>query len=480
MKKIITVFTFTAIFTSVSLFSFVSIEQKIEGIWQGTLKVQGIELRIIFKIKKDKNDALTATMDSPDQGAENIPMDTVKLEGNNLFMELKKAGAVYEGSISEDGKKIEGTWKQGGFNLPLVLEHTDKVPEIKRPQEPKKPFPYKEEEVEYKNEKDDIKLAGTLTLPQGEGPFPAVLLISGSGAQNRNEELLAHKPFLLLSDYLTRRNISVLRMDDRGVGGSTGKLSESTSIDLAEDVLSGVRFLKTRKEIDPERIGLIGHSEGGIIAPIAASKSQEIAFIILMAGSGVTGEEILYLQGELINRANGVIEEDIQKARLRQELIFKVLKREKDNDSAEKALRRLYEEDIAGMDEEEKKEAEVSDEVFKASLKKILNPWFRFFLTFDPKTALNKVKCPVLAIIGEKDLQVPPEQNLKEIEKALKQGGNEDYTIKELPGLNHLFQTAETGAPIEYGKIEETISPSALKLIGDWLLEHVKKKEENH
>ncbi len=476
MKKILTVLAFTAIFTSVSLFSFVSIEKNIEGIWQGTLKVQGIELRIIFKIKKDKDESLSATMDSPDQGAENIPMDTVKLEGSNLFMELKKAGGVYEGSISEDGKKIEGTWKQGGLDFPLVLEHTDKVAELKRPQEPKKPFPYKEEEVAYKNEKHEIKLAGTLTLPQGEGPFPAVLLISGSGAQDRNEELLGHKPFLLLSDYLTRRNISVLRVDDRGVGGSTGNLSESTSINLAEDVLSGVRFLKTRKEIDPERIGLIGHSEGGIIAPIVASKSEDIAFIILMAGTGLTGEEILYLQGELIARANGATEEEIQEARLRQELIFNVLKKEKDNDSAEKALRKLYEEDIAGMDEEEKKEAEVSDEVFKASLKKILNPWFRFFLTFDPKTALNKVKCPVLAIIGEKDLQVPPEQNLKEIEKALKQGGNGDYTVKELPGLNHLFQTADTGAPGEYGKIEETISPSALKLIGDWLLEHVKKK----
>jgi len=476
MKKILTVLAFTAIFTSVSLFSFVSIEKNIEGIWQGTLKVQGIELRIIFKIKKDKDESLSATMDSPDQGAENIPMDTVKLEGSNLFMELKKAGGVYEGSISEDGKKIEGTWKQGGLDFPLVLEHTDKVAELKRPQEPKKPFPYKEEEVAYKNEKHEIKLAGTLTLPQGEGPFPAVLLISGSGAQDRNEELLGHKPFLLLSDYLTRRNISVLRVDDRGVGGSTGNLSESTSINLAEDVLSGVRFLKTRKEIDPERIGLIGHSEGGIIAPIVASKSEDIAFIILMAGTGLTGEEILYLQGELIARANGATEEEIQEARLRQELIFNVLKKEKDNDSAEKALRKLYEEDIAGMDEEEKKEAEVSDEVFKASLKKILNPWFRFFLTFDPKTALNKVKCPVLAIIGEKDLQVPPEQNLKEIEKALKQGGNGDYTVKELPGLNHLFQTADTGAPGEYGKIEETISPSALKLIGDWLLKHVKKK----
>jgi len=373
MKKIITVFTFTAIFASVSLFSFVLVEKNIEGIWQGTLKVQGIELRIIFKIKKDKNDALTATMDSPDQGAANIPLDTVKLEGSNLFMELKMAGGIYEGSISADGKKIEGTWK---------------------PQEPKKPFPYNEEEVAYENEKDEIKLAGTLTLPQGEGPYPAVLLISGSGAQDRNEGLLGHKPFLLLSDYLTRRHISVLRVDDRGVGGSTGNLSESTSIDLAEDVLSGIRFLKTRKEIDPERIGLIGHSEGGIIAPIVASKSEDIAFIILMAGTGVTGEEILYLQGELIARANGATEEDIQKARLRQELIFKVLKREKDNDSAEKALRSLYEEDIAGMDEEEKKEAEVSDEVFKASLKKILNPWFRFFLTFDPKTSktLKKLK----------------------------------------------------------------------------------------
>jgi len=284
-----------------------------------------------------------------------------------------------------------------------------------------------------------------------------------------------HKPFWVLSDYLTRRNIAVLRVDDRGVGGSTGSISESTSEDFAQDVLAGVDFLKGRNEIDAKRIGLIGHSEGGIIAPLVAAQSKDVAFIVLMAGTGLTGEEILYLQGALISRAEGISEEDIQTNLKDQKRIFTVLKKEEDNEVVIKTLRRHYEEDMAKLSEEERKDSEVTDAQWKSQMNQVTSKWFRFFLTYDPKTALRKVKCPVLALNGELDLQVPPKENLSAIEQALQEGGNPDFTLKELPKLNHLFQTAETGAVSEYVRIEETISASALEVIGDWVALKAKK-----
>ena len=447
----------------------------IEGTWLGALKVSGVELRIVFRISKKPDGTLSAVMDSPDQGAKDIPTSTVTLENGHLVIEVKVAGAVFEGNFKPDGKEIEGQWKQGGTALPLILKRTEKVEELKRPQEPKKPYPYHEEEVSYENKAAGIKLAGTLTLPASPGPHPAVILITGSGAEDRNETVFGHKPFLVLADYLTRRGIAVLRVDDRGVGGSTGVESESTSLDFAGDVLSGVAYLKSRREVDPNMIGLIGHSEGGIIAPLAASLApKEIAFIVMMAGTGLTGEEIILLQSALIAKAGGASDEEIAKSRKIQETIFSAVKQEKDPVAAEAKIRQLTKEMREGMTEEEKKA--LTPEVEKAQLKSLLSPWFRFFLTYDPKPALMKVKCPVLVLNGEKDLQVPPKENVKAIEGALEAGGNQHYTIKVLPGLNHLFQTAQTGSPMEYAKIEETIAPSALAVIGDWILDQTKKK----
>src|SRR5665648_483941 len=340
----------------------------------------------------------------------------------------------------------------------------------------KKPYTYIEEEAIYENKEAGITLAGTLTLPSGNGPFPAVLLITGSGPQDRNETIYNHSPFLVLADYLTRQDIAVLRVDDRGVGESTGDFSQATSEDFASDVLAGVEYLKTCKEIDPKKIGLIGHSEGGIIAPMVAVKSPDVAFIVLMAGTGLTGEEILYLQGALISRAMGVSEEDIIKNRQFNDKIFSVLKEEEDSEIAEKRLRQMFMEDWEKMSDEKKEQIGDPEVFLKAQLQSLLSPWLKFFLTYDPKPTLSKVKCPVLAINGEKDLQVPPKENLRAIEDALKTGGNQNYTIKELPGLNHLFQTAQTGVPAEYVKIEETISPEVLKIISDWILEQTGDK----
>jgi uncharacterized protein len=446
-------------------------EKGIEGIWQGTLKISGIELRILFKIKVEQDGSFSATMDSPDQGAKDIPVSEVIFENDSLRIEVKVVMGKYIGLFDEEKNIIKGNWVQSGMTLPLVLKHLDKAPEMNRPQTPEKPYPYNEEEVEYRNEKAGIKLAGTLTFPKGSAPFPTVILITGSGAQNRDEEIFGHRPFLVLADYLTRLGIAVLRVDDRGVGGSGGSISQSTTADFAGDVLSGVRFLKSRDEIDTSKIGLIGHSEGGIIAPMVAANSDDVSFIVLMAGTGLTGEAILYLQAALIAKTNGANEEAIAKNRILQEKLFKILKEETDNIETEKKLKQVLQESHELFSEAEKEKLGNMDSQIDIQLKQLTSKWIRFFLTYDPKVALTKVKCPVLAINGEKDLQVPPRENLIAIEDALTLGGNNNYSIKELPDLNHLFQTATTGSPNEYGKIEETISPSALKIIGDWILE---------
>ena len=451
-------------------------EISIEGIWQGKLKVPGTELIIVFKISKNSDGTLTATLDSPDQGVTGIPVEEVIFEDNTLRLEVKSAGAVFEGKVSEDFLIIEGEWKQSGGTFPLTVNRVDEAVEILRPQVPKKPYPYVEKKVAYTNLKAGVKLVGILTLPSDKGVFPAVLLITGSGPQDRDETIYGHHPFLVLADYLTRQGIAVLRVDDRGVGESTGDFSQATSEDFASDVLAGVEYLKTCKEIDPKKIGLIGHSEGGLIAPMVAVKSPDVAFIVLMAGPGLTGEEILYLQGALISRVMGVSEEDIIKKRQFNEKIFSVLIEEDDSEIAEGRLRQMFEEDWEKMSDEEKEQIGDSELFLEAQLQSLLSPWLKFFLTYDPKPTLSKVKCPVLAINGEKDLQVPPKENLSAIEEVLKAGGNKNYTIKELPGLNHLFQTAQTGVPSEYVKIEETISPVVLKIVGDWILEQTETK----
>ena len=449
--------------------------EAIEGIWQGALKVSGMELRIVFKISQGPDGMLTATMDSPDQEVKDIPIDEVIFENSNLRLEIKSAMGVFEGKLKDDGLTIEGEWRQSGQSFPLVLERIDEVVELLRPQEPKRPYPYQEEEVFYENKEAAVRLAGTLTIPSQEGPFPAVLLISGSGPQDRNETLLGHHPFLVLADYLTRLDIAVLRVDDRGIGKSTGDFTRATSEDFASDVLAGVEYLKSRKEIDPKKIGLIGHSEGGIIAPMVAVQSSDVAFIILMAGTGLIGEKILYLQGELILRVGGASDEAIAKNRSLQEQMFTVVKEEKDNSVAEKRLRAILEDAISEVELSEK-EKEIAKATVEAQIQWVLSPWFRHFLAYDPKPTLTKVKCPVLAINGGKDVQVPPQENLAAIEEALKLGGNNNDTIKELSGLNHLFQTAQTGSLSEYAKSGETISPNALKTMSDWILEQTEDK----
>lgn len=450
----------------------------IEGTWLGALDFSGEKLRIVFNITRNDDGSFISTLDSPDQGAKAIPVAETTFKDRKLHLEVSIIKGSFDGTLSEDGAKLEGSWQQNGNALPLTLERTTEIPEtakfMTKPQDPKKPYPYDEKEVSYTNPAAGIKLAGTLTLPRSKKPVPAVLLITGSGAQDRNESIMGHRPFLVLADYLTRQGIAVLRVDDRGVGGSTGSMEQATSKDFAGDVLAGVNYLKGLKEINPKQIGLIGHSEGGLIAPMVAVESKDVAYIVLMAGPGTTGEQVLYRQTGLILKAQGVDEPVIKRQLDILDGVFAILRQEKDERVIQAKIHdwavTIYDE----LSPEEKKTMGNSDAVEK-QLQVFVSPWFRFFLAYDPAPALKKVTCPVLAITGSKDLQVPPKENLAAIRAALTTGGNKDFLVKELPGLNHLFQTCKTGSPAEYGMIQETVSPAALKLMADWIIKHTKR-----
>jgi pimeloyl-ACP methyl ester carboxylesterase len=329
-----------------------------------------------------------------------------------------------------------------------------------------RPFPYREEEVTYRNEAAQIRLAGTLTLPPGSGPFPAVLLITGSGAQDRDETIAGHKPFLLLSDTFTRRGLAVLRVDDRGVGGSDRGPLTATSQDFAGDVRGGVAYLRSRSEIDPARIGLLGHSEGGNIAVMVAADAPEIAFIVMMAGAGISGDEILLLQAEALGRLQGASAAVVAWDRAIRERVYDLVKAESNGLPDEARRRALIENSPAAPGDT----GPSGQKLAATLLQGASGSWFRHFLAYDPAPTISRVRCPVLAVIGDNDVQVPARENLPAIQAALKAGGNRDATVTNVPRLNHLFQTSVTGSPAEYATIEETIAPAALTLIADWIV----------
>ena len=460
---------------SKAVHGFILSDEKIGGIWQGTLKFSGMELRLVFTISRKPDNTLAATYDVPEQNVKGAQVDKITIENGSLVLEIIPIQGVYKGKISEEGGKIEGNWIQGEMTLPLVLERTNTKSVFKRPQEPEEPFPYHVEEVVFRNINEGITLAGTLTIPFSEGKCPAVLLLSGSGAQDRDEAVFGHRPFFVLADYLTRRGLAVLRVDDRGVGGSTGDFSESTALDYTDDALAGVAYLKSRKKIDQNLIGLIGHSEGGIIASMAAVRSPDIKFIVLLASPGMAIKDMEYSEQARALKAKGAGENLVARNRTVQDSLFEVVEQDKDAKFVEKKMTSIFTDFFKGLSEEERKIIGVSDDNLEAYIhdqfERLNSPWFRFYLPFDPGEVLQKVKCRLLVLNGGKDIQVTSKENLRVIEEALNAGVNKNFKIVELPNLNHLFQTAETGDISEYSKIEETISPAALQLIGDWILQ---------
>ena len=442
------------------------------GTWEGQVEIPtGQSIRIAFHIEPS-DDGWSVTWDSPDQGATGLPGGPVTLEGREVSIELSVIQGGFSGTLADDGTSIEGTLRQGPAELPLTLERSsNEVESFERPQEPEAPFPYRVEDVTYANATAGHELAGTLTIPEGAGPHPAAILISGSGPQDRDESLMGHRPFLVLADHLTRAGVAVLRFDDRGVGESGGDFQSATSADFATDVVAGVEYLLTRAEIDGEAIGLVGHSEGGLIAPMVASERDDVAYLVLLAGPGVPGDEILLEQGALIARASRADPEDIRQSQDVQRRIFRVIAETEDVDQMRSGVRAVLEEVAAGLSARERESAGLTEQGIPAQVAQVTSPWFRFFLGHDPAPVLSRVRVPVLALNGGKDLQVAPRQNLPAIERALRSGGNDDVTLQGFPDLNHLFQTAITGAPSEYAAISETFAPEALNVVSSWIVE---------
>ncbi len=450
-------------------------QSKLQGNWEGEMNI-GQKVRLVFKVK-EADGKLSATMDSPDQGVTGIAVANTTMNADSVLFDLSNAGIQYTGLLS--GDEIQGVWKQAGRKFPLVMKRTDKPTELVRPQTPKPPFDYLSEDVSFKNADGSISYGATITIPRGGKSYPAVLLVSGSGPQNRDEELMGHKPFAVIADYLTKKGYIVLRVDDRGVGQTTGNRKKATSEDFAKDANAAIDYLKTRKEVSQKKIGIMGHSEGGLIAPMVASERKDIDFVILMAGPGVKIYELMEDQSAEMMRIAGVTEPVVAEYRKLYRGIEQVIITSK---SGEEAQTRMHDVITAWKSTASKDAIEVVDINDFEKEKKFIadfmglyhDAWFNYFLKYDPQPTLQKLTCKVLALNGEKDMQVLSKSNLEGIRQALAKSKTKNYEVKELPGLNHLFQRCNTCSPQEYGTLKETISENALKAVSDWLDKKVK------
>jgi hypothetical protein len=433
------------------------------GDWVGTLTVGGTDLRVVFRLQTDAEGRLTGTMDSPDQGATGIPIGRVLVDADTLRLAVPSIAGRYAGVLGDSAQALEGQWVQGGRRLPLRLERTDDAPLVRRPQEPDLPVPYVSESVTFRNEDAGVTLRGTITRPKTEAPVPGAVLVAGSGPSDRNATIMGHKPFLVLADALTRRGLAVLRFDERGVGQSEGTQQGATSADLAGDVGAAVEALARREGVHAQQIGIIGHSEGGIIAPMVAAQTDQVAFLVLLAAPGLPGDAILADQLDRRIRRQGANRRIRALQRGTQQRIFEILKKDADSTEIASQLRKVMVQSrgISG------------ERMINREIQRLMDPWLRFFIAHDPRTTLREVDVPVLALAGGKDQQVAPDTNQAAIAQALNAPANPDVTVRTLDGLNHLFQTAPTGAPSEYGRIEETFDPQALDVIATWIDEQV-------
>ncbi|MHA3789868.1 alpha/beta hydrolase family protein [Flavobacterium hauense] len=459
MKKI---FVFALLLLTASIFA-----QDISGKWQGNLVVPGGKLKLVLNITPGVG-GYTATMDSPDQGAKDMPVDKIAFTDNTLTFSIAAAGISYKGTL--DKEIIKGTFNQGSYALELNLSKGEIVEtKAKRPQTPKAPFPYYTEDVTFKNEKAGITLGGTLTLPKKEGNYPVVILISGSGAQNRDEEILEHKPFLVIADHLTRNGIGVLRYDDRGVGASGGNPVNNTSADFATDTQAALDYLKTRKEVNKKKIGLIGHSEGGLIAQLIAEKNPDIAYIVMLAGPGIHGSELMVLQNYLVGKADGIPESELTAMGVTLRKAYSIIGTENDVNIRKATVNDIFTKEFGPFFASKGVPKDEIGRVVAAQTEQLTSPWFVYFLRYDPARVIEKIKCPILALNGSKDIQVAADANLDGIKKAAEKGGNKKVVTKKLMNLNHLFQECTTGSIQEYGEIEQTIAPVVLNDITAWI-----------
>lgn len=453
--------------------------EELKEAWVGELNMGIMKPLMQFRVMVKPDDSPKCYFDSITEGATGFA-GTWKIEDNELSFSIPQIRLEYHGKLDATGASVEGTWEQGGRSLPLTLkrqptEYSSENTWENRPQRPVGPFPYDAQLVEFENSTDELTLAGTLTIPKKPGKHPGVVLISGSGPQDRDESLMEHKPFLVLADYLSRRGIAVLRYDDRGTAKSTGQFAGATTEDFAHDAAAAVEFLKSHARINPSQIGLAGHSEGGLIAPMVCGLRDDISFVVLMAATGVDGLTIINSQTEAMLRTDNTKPEEQEELeiglKINRLIVTQAAAGNLDPDAPE--FRKQLDALIALLPEEDQEEASSNIAAgIKSAEKRLNGNWMKFFINYDPRSALSKIQCPVLAIVGSKDLQVLPDLNMPEIEKALSAGGNSDFEMVTIEGLNHLFQKCETGSMNEYITIQETWNPEAMERIGDWIEQH--------
>ena len=433
------------------LFAVLHCNAQIEGYWKGQIDLGTLKLEMAFNITANENGYVT-TLDVPAQGAFDFPVDETIFQDKRLQLTMSAMDASFSGTLKEG--IIEGEFTQRGMTFPLNLVKAEKKEQKKtRPQDPQPPFDYHIEEVTFVNEKEGNTLVGTLTIPKGEGPFPAMVLVSGSGQQDRDEELMNHRPFWVIADYCALHGIAVLRYDDRGVGGSSGEVETATSMDFSYDAEAAFDYLRNRKEINASRVGILGHSEGGVINFMVSARRPEVAFLVSLAGPSVNGIEVLKEQQAAILRASGMSEEMVQFNGNANAQMFDIIEASNDREEADSLLRQL----VKGWG--------YNEELTEQTVSQMTMPWMYYFLKYDPTEAIVKTNCPALLLNGSKDLQVIASQNLPGYEKIIAEYGKTNLILRELPDLNHLFQHCETGSPNEYFEIEETISPEVLELI---------------
>lgn len=456
------------------------------GNWEGALQVNGTELPVIFHISKDNADKYSATFDSPKQQAYNIPCSDAIVKEDSVILLMKNINAKYAGKLNEAKTQLTGNFYQGAAILPLTLEKTENTATVNqpnRPQTPKPPFPYKSEDVVYTNADKSISFGATFTVPLPDpnvdyfrAPiYPVVILISGSGPQDRDETIFDHKPFAVLADYLTRQGIAVLRVDDRGVAKTTGSFSKSTTADFADDVEAGIEYLKTRADVDTTSIGLIGHSEGGLIAPMVASRRKDVHFIVMLAGPALPVLDMMEQQSADVMLSSGINKADIELYRPLYRNVVTAVINAKDSATASKKTIGIFKKWQTGKTAESVKNTTgVTDEkgitaFTNAFIKDLNGPWYPYFLKINPADYLSKISCPLLAINGEKDIQVAAAQNLGAIKSILEKSKHKNFTTMEMPGLNHLFQHCKTCTFEEYGELEESFDTETLKIITGWI-----------
>lgn len=446
-----------------------------KGDWRG--KIAAFNLTIVFHIA-ESNGTFTATMDSPDQGVNGIPASAVKVTGNDIQISFATIGAEFKGSYSASEQTITGKWSQGGGAYDVALGRNAAPAAKEKPQTPKPPFPYNTKEVAYDKADGSAHLEGTLSYPLSGTGFPAVILVTGSGQQDRDETIMGHKPFAVLADHLTKMGFAVLRVDDRGVGKSTGDVRNATSADFAADVNSGIDFLKKNKIVDANRIGIIGHSEGGLIAALVAAERKDIAFMVLLAGPGIPGATLLAEQGKETLLKSGLPEKAVEAYLPFYKAVIALSAAGTDSSSFAVKLRGLFNDwkqktDPLLVQHMGFVDDASTDGILENLLDGFSGKWMQYFLATDPAPYLKKTNAKVLALNGEKDIQVLAASNTAGIRKALEGSKSPLFEVKVLPGLNHLFQRCTLCTIPEYGSLEETINAAALEAVGSWLQKNV-------